>query len=57
MRSRRISHWLQGVLRSAAVAAVAAIIPMSAHAAGPKFPTATVNTTGLAVTDDVVTVG
>jgi urea transport system substrate-binding protein len=46
----------RGVLRGAAAMSAAAALPGLAKAAG-KPPTSAVNTTGLAVTDDTVTVG
>ena len=45
----------RGVLRGAAAMSAAAALPGLAKAAG-KPPTSAVNTTGLAVTDDTVTV-
>lgn len=57
MGSRKFHRFWQGFLRGAASAAGIAALSLPAYAADAKFPTATVNTTGLAVTDDTVTVG
>lgn len=57
MGSRKLHLFLKCLLGGAACAAGVAALSLSAHAADAKFPTATVNTTGLAVTDDTVIVG
>ena len=51
---KRFGNGLRGFLPAAAAAILAAV---AAHGADAKFPTAKVMTTGLAVTDNEVTVG
>ncbi len=57
MRSGTFRQFLTRLWTTAAFAALAASTPPATQAADPKFPTAKVNTTGLAVTDDTVVVG
>jgi urea transport system substrate-binding protein len=56
MGSRKFHRFLQGIFRGAASAASIAALSLPAYSAD-KPATAVVNTTGLAVTDDTVTVG
>ena len=57
MGSRKFRRFMQRFFGGAVSAASIAALSLPAYAADAKFPTATVNTTGLAVTDDTVTVG
>ena len=54
---KRFGNGLRGFLPAAAAAILAAVAAVAAHGADAKFPTAKVMTTGLAVTDNEVTVG
>jgi urea transport system substrate-binding protein len=57
MRSRKFHPFGKPLSGALAIALIAGTLSPGLRAADPKFPTAKVNTTGLNVTDEVVTVG